>query len=258
MAEDLKVKVVRRRGGPQAERVDGLAAVPHHGTIERDADQARRPAGDGVQGPAVHLERTVELHLHSLMWPRDLPGVWVTQPVVRLFLLPAVLDRLLEDAVLVPQTIAHRRKLHGRHRVEKTGRQTPEPPIPQAGVWFLFDEAQPVEVLLRDRLLHHGIEPEIHDIVGQRAADEKLHGEIVHALGVLARVCILGQDPALREDIPHRASEGLKTLTRAGIGQFDDVVEEEMPLVERVVRAYEFDWAAAILPEELRYAIGSR
>ena len=53
-------------------------------------------------------------------------------------------------------------------------------------------------------------------------------------------------------------SEGLKTFTGAGIGQFDDVVEEEMPLVERVVRAYEFDWAAAILPQELRRTIGSR
>ena len=45
-----KSKIVGRRGGPEPERVDGLAAVAHDRAIERDADQARRPAGDRAAG----------------------------------------------------------------------------------------------------------------------------------------------------------------------------------------------------------------
>ena len=87
-----------------------------------------------------------------------------------------------------------------------------------------------------DSLLRDRIEQQIRDIVGQRAADEKLHREVVDALRVLALVGVLRQHPALREDIPHGAGEGLKALARAGRRQIDDVVEEEMPLVERIVR----------------------
>ena len=45
-AEFLKVEVIRRGRGPKPQRVDGLAAVTHHGPIERNADQSRvgRPA----------------------------------------------------------------------------------------------------------------------------------------------------------------------------------------------------------------------
>ena len=44
VAERLEVEVVGRGRRPEAERVDRLAAVAHHGPIERHADQRRRPA----------------------------------------------------------------------------------------------------------------------------------------------------------------------------------------------------------------------
>ena len=58
-AELLEVEVVGRRGRPEPQRVDRLAAVADDRPIERDADQARRPAGDRPQVAAAHLERAV-------------------------------------------------------------------------------------------------------------------------------------------------------------------------------------------------------
>ena len=52
-AEHLEVEVVRRGRGPEAERVDGLAAVADHRAIEGDADQAGRLARNGAQGAAA-------------------------------------------------------------------------------------------------------------------------------------------------------------------------------------------------------------
>ena len=90
-AESLKVEVVRRRRGPEPKRIDGLAAVAHHRAIKRDADQTRRLADDCAQGPAAHLERAVQLDFDLLLRPSDLPRVRAAKPVVRLFVLPAVL-----------------------------------------------------------------------------------------------------------------------------------------------------------------------
>ena len=55
--------------------------------------------------------------------------------------------------------------------------------------------------------------------------------------------------PALREDVAHRAGKRLETLARAGGRRIDDVVEDQVPLVERVVRPGELDRAAAVLRE---------
>lgn len=119
----------------------------------------------------MQLDGAVELNLHRLVGASDLPGILATQPIVRLFMLPAVLDGLFEDAVFITQPITHRRQLHRRHRVEKASRQPPEPAVPEAGVRFLFDEAEPIEVLLLDGLLDEGIKQQVCDIVGQRAPD---------------------------------------------------------------------------------------
>ena len=177
----------------------------------------------------------------------DFPRIGAAQPVVRLFLLPAVLDRLPEDAVFVAQPVAHGRELHRRHRVEEAGRQAPEPAVAQARVGLLFEQLEPIEVLLLDGLLRERIEQEVGDVVGQRAADEELHREVVDALGVLALVRVLRVDPSLRKDVPHGAGEGLETLARAGSRQVDDVVEDQVPFVERVVRPRELNRATPVL-----------
>ena len=52
-AEFLKVEVIVRRRGPEPERIDGLAAVTHHGTIERNADQTGRTG----RGPPASYRR---------------------------------------------------------------------------------------------------------------------------------------------------------------------------------------------------------
>ena len=250
-AERLEVEDIGRGGGPEPERVDGLAAVAHHRAIERQAEQARWPAGDHAQAAAAHLERAAELDLHLLLRPGDLPRVGPPQPVVRLLALPAILDRLPEDAVLVAQPVAHGRELHRGHRVEEARREAAEPAVAEAGVRLLLEQGEPVEALVVGDPLRDRIEEEVHDVVGERAPDQELHGEIVDALGVLALVRLLGAQPPLREDVPHGAGDGLVALARTHRRGIDDVVEHEMPLVERIARPRELDRAAPVLLEKL-------
>ena len=129
----------------------------------------------------------------------------------------------------------------------KQAARRPSPPLPRPASGSCFEHAEPIEVLLLDGLPGDGVEQEVRDIVGQRAADEKLHREVIDALGVLALVGVLGEQPALREDVPDGAGNGLEAFSRARGGQFDDVIEEQVPLVKRLIRARELHRTAPVL-----------
>src|SRR5262249_19425910 len=141
-------------------------------------------------------------------------------------MLPTVLDGLLENAVFVPQSIAHGWNLHRRHGVKKASRETPQTTITQTGVGFLFQQLEPVEVLLLGGFFRDRIEEKVGDVVSERAADENVNRDIVDAIEVLALVGFLSEYPTLRQDIAHGAGKSLKTLTRPGGHQLDDVVKE--------------------------------
>src|SRR5215813_120047 len=107
-AELLKIEMIVGRSAPQAQRVDGLAAICNDGPIEWHTDQGGGAARDGLQIPAVHLERAAELDFYCLVRTKHLPGIAAAQPEVRTFALPAVFDRLLEHAIFITQSVAHR------------------------------------------------------------------------------------------------------------------------------------------------------
>ena len=196
---------------------------------------------------ATELEGATQLDFHLLVRASDLPGIRPAEPVVGLLVLPAVLNSLTKDAVFVPQTVAHGGKLHRGHRVEETGGQAPEPAVAKAGVGFCFKHAEPIEVLLLDGLPGDGVEQEVRHIVCQAAPDEKLHRKVIDSLGVLALIGVLGEQPALREDVPDGAGNCLEAFSRARGGQFDDVIEEQVPLVKRLIRARELHRTAPVL-----------
>ncbi len=76
------------------------------------------------------------------------------------------------------------------------------------------------------------IEQQIGDVIGQRPPDEKLHREIIDPLGILALVGLFGPDPALRENVAHRAGKGLEPLAGIGGREVRDVIEEQVTVVE--------------------------
>src|SRR5262249_14664180 len=111
-------------------------------------------------------------------------------------------------------------------------------------------EAEPIEFLLLHRLLNERIEQQVHDVVGQRSADEKLHRQIVDAFWIFAIVGLVGEDPALREDVADGAGDGLEAVVWARRRRRDNVVKDQVAFEERVGRAVKVDGAAPVLLEE--------
>ena len=148
---------------------------------------------------------------------RHLPRVRAAQPVVGLLVLPAVLDRLPEDAVLVAQAVAHRRELQaspssrGSRPRAARGRRCRARRRAPARAGRASRAVSAPTTCCDDR-----VEQQVRDVVRERAADQELHRQVVDALGVLALVGLLGADPALREDVAHRARDRLEPLARPG------------------------------------------
>jgi hypothetical protein len=248
---------MRRRCAPEAKRVDRLAAVADDWTVIRHADQRGGIVRHETKVSVAQLDRAAELDLDALGRAYDLPWVRMTQPIVRPFLLPAIVEALLEHAVLVAQTVPGRRQRHGRHRIEKTGRQPPETAIAEARVGLLVQKLHPLPAPLVERLVHHRVEHEIHDVVGKRAANQELDRDVIDPFRILAFISLIGPDPPLRENVPGRARRRVVALARVGGRRVDDVVELEMPFVKRIRRASEHRRAATIVPEDCGCVRGS-
>src|SRR6266542_3510132 len=181
------------------------------------------------------------------------PGIGAAKPVIGLLVLPAVLDGLPEHSVLVPEAVADGRQLHRGHRVEEARGETPEPAVAEPGVGLFLEQAEPVERRSLDDVVHEGTEHQIRDVVGQRAADQEFHREVIDALGIEALVGLLRAHPALREDVADGACEGLVPIARAAGRRVDHVVEEQVPLVERVRATRELHRPAAVLLAQRRH-----
>jgi hypothetical protein len=198
----------------------------------------------------VYFERAADLDLDLLLPPRHLPGIGVTQPVVRPLALPAVLDPLAEDAVFVAQPVAHGRQLQRRHRIEKAGGKPAQTAIAQAGIGLGFDNGRPVELLLGHELTHDRIEAQVEQVVAERAADQELHRQVVDSLGILPRIGLFRAMPTLRQDIAHRAGDRLVMLAQASAASVGQRVEHQVAVVERGRAAREPGGPAAISIEQ--------
>ena len=149
-----------------------------------------------------------------------------------MFDLEAVLDRLPENAVFVAQAVAHRRDLQRGQRVDEAGRQPAQAAVAQAGVRFRLDDFLPVLSRVRLQIVADELlDAEVDDVVDQRAADQKLHRQVVDPLGVRAVVGLLRQQPALGQQIAQRAGDRLEALALAGVFSRNDVIEDQVPVV---------------------------
>ena len=78
---------------------------------------------------AVALGAPAELHIERDFRTHDLPGITEAQPLVGQLDLPAVTNRLIEDAELVADAVADGRNVERRQRVHVTRGQAAQAAI---------------------------------------------------------------------------------------------------------------------------------
>ena len=163
-------------GGPEAERVGVATAAADDGRVVGDGEDllAGMPGEAGLAVGAGGVgDVAAEADAVGEFGALELPRVAEGEPILGQFLLHAVLDLLLEQAVLVADAVAERVDLEGRHALHEAGGEAAEAAIAQRGVGLALEQVGEVDALLGERLLDGVGQAEIADGVGEQAADEE-------------------------------------------------------------------------------------
>ena len=217
--EGLKVKVLLDRlSGPDAQLVDGLAGIAHHGDVVRDGQDVLRVHGS-IERAAVllkALDAATKLNGHGLVLTTDLPGIAVGEPLVGGFDLAAVDDLLFKQAVAVAHAVAVAGNALGCHGIQEACGQTTQATVAQRRIGLLALDDGQVKAHIVERLGDHVAHAKVEQVVVEQAADQKLDREVVHALLALgggAGVALGGNGAGL---LGHELGQGVKAIQIAG------------------------------------------
>ena len=177
----------------------------------------------GVLGMVVALAVPAVLHLAAkadllrLVHLGDEPGVAQAQPVVGQLHLLAVDDLLLEDAQLVADGIAGGGDLLGGHGVQIAGGQAAQAAVAQTGVGLQLEQVGGGETQAVQGILQGVQQAQVIGVLLQRAAHQKLQGEIVDLAALALPHLVVGGHLAAGHDIPQDQSAGLEHVGGGGL-----------------------------------------
>ena len=208
--ELFKVEVLRQHGAPRAQAIHHVAVVADDRQIIRHSDDVFRVLeGDVIRAAhPVFDHLAAEADLHRVALGRNLPGVAVGQPLVRHLDLLAIHDALTEQAVFIADGAAHRRQVQRRQRIEEARGQTAQTAVAQRRFRLLVKHAPQGQPQLLERLFIFLGGAKVEQVVVQPAAGQKLDGEVIQALGLLAAAGFLLKSPLEHDLVANGARHG--------------------------------------------------
>jgi hypothetical protein len=90
----------------------------------------------------------------------------------------------------------------------------------------LLQSPDQIQFLLDELVCERG-EQKIHNVVCERATDETFHRKVVKSFGVLLLIRLLGQEPALRQNVAHGPGMRLEPIAPPSQLDIDATVEEK-------------------------------
>ena len=141
---------------------------------------------------------------------------------------------LAKHAVLVAQSVTDGGNGSVASESTKHAARRPSPPLPRPASGSISDSDGRSMPSRASACCASGSTQRLTMLLVSDAADEKLHRQVIDPLGIGALVGVLGLQPALRQQIPHRTRHRLEALAPGCLLGVDDVVIEEMAFVRRV------------------------
>ena len=199
--ETLQVKQPRRQRAPKPQGVGPTALPADDRRIVRLRDDALR--GLPHRARAMLFHRSAETDLVHRLGALEFPGALAAQPVLRRLDLAAVIEALLEQAVLVADAVAETRAADGRHGVEITGGETAEAAIAERRIGLVGQNLFHRQAEFVEGRLDMLVQTQIGDRVFEEAADEEFHRQVVDALLVAGIGGAGGGEPAVDNEVTH-------------------------------------------------------
>ena len=145
----------------------------------------------------------------------ELPRIAKGQPILGIFVLPAVLDGLSEQAVVITYSIADRGDIERRHAVHETGGEAPEAPIAERRVGLQRPQRVEIDAKIGEGRAHRLRQTQIGERVDQQPPDQKLEREIINPPPVLLIVALRRREPGRHDAVAGRQRGGDEPVARA-------------------------------------------
>jgi hypothetical protein len=200
--EVLDVERLQRARRPQAQMIDGRAAISGHELIEphREHIVSLHPARSRDSRHVVGRQyASAKAHDVARVGTWRLPDVVQPQPGTGGFALCAVgVDRLREDPVVVADSVSGRGVLQCGQRIEKTGRQPAKTAIAQPRVHLEGDDGGEVVAHAgdSDASFVDELRVETRERIHQGTPGQKLDRQVTQPLDASARHTALRCKPA--------------------------------------------------------------
>ena len=199
------------------------------------------------------LDVAAEMHVVDHLRPLEFPGVAEAEPLVGIFLLPAVRDDLAEQAEIVADAVADGGDGERRHALHEAGREPAEAAIAERRIRLAFAQIRQVDAEIAERGLEHRQQPHIVQRVGEQPADQEFEREVIDPLAAGVVALLLGRQPAVHDAVAQRQR---RRLVPVAPGRHAGVLADRKPelgedraldlgqrqLVDRLARRRKIPW----------------
>ena len=161
---------------PDAQLVDGLGAIAHHGDVVGYGEHVLGIHGAEAHAPValILLDMAAEADADGLVRAAHLPWVAVGEPFVGGLVLGAVHDLLLEEAVAITHAVAVARDALVRHGVEEAGGEAAQAAIAERRIGLVLLERVEVAPKLGQAVLHKVMDAKVQQVVIEQTTDQEL------------------------------------------------------------------------------------
>ena len=209
---------------PDPERVDDAVSIPDDRQVIRNSHD--RTIVDLTEMVASRL--FIIIHFDIAAEP-DLFGIFRTfqfkriaavfQPAVRFLHLLSVFDTLPEHTVVITDPAAICGIAQRGKGIQEARRQTAQAAVPQCRVPFFVLYGIQINMQFLQCFFYFFIRGQRQQVIAQIPAGQKLHGHVIHDLGILHMHGFLRLHPVVNDLVLHHIAERLIHLLRTGILQ---------------------------------------
>jgi hypothetical protein len=175
--------------GVVGNRLDGLAGMPDRAVAALVVDM---------------LDGAAEMHVVDHFRPLEFPGVAQAQPDVGVFLLPAIVDDLAEQAEIIADAVAHRGDGKCRHALHEAGGKPSEAAIAQRRIRLALPQRIEADAEIAERHLIDRQQPHIVERVGEETADQEFEREVIDPLAAGVVALLFRDQPAMHDAVAQR------------------------------------------------------
>eukprot|EP00128_Syssomonas_multiformis_P015811 Colp12_sorted_trinity150504_noHs@1565 len=216
MVEVGEIEAVGASRRPQTHGVAyGVLAVARDGRVVGHShhDLAVRPG----EAEATSVDDVaIEQHRGGILRTSDFPRVAVAEPVVGDLDLLAVTNLLLENTILITETVAISGQGKGRHGVKEARSKTAKTTVAETSVLLNAFKSLNIKTKLVHGLLALIAHTEVNHGVGESTTHVVFKRQVVNTLGILLVVGLLGTDPLANKTVTNSVCKGHEVVMLGG------------------------------------------